>query len=128
MTLMSVFAMSPYLNSTRSSFSYVSCTHNADQSLTLWLIQVMNKLFIICMSLTTDIGKSVICLSHTTWNFEHAHTSRHDFEFSKSTWQVTPVQNAHGGLWQFPVYQGLWTDLKIWQSVHCRPSHWLIWF
>lgn len=33
---------------------------DADQSLTLWLIQVMNKLFIICLSLNTDIGKSGI--------------------------------------------------------------------
>ncbi len=53
---------------------------------------------------------------YTTWNVEHAHTSHHDFELSKSGCQTNPVFECTRRplTIQFTVYQGLRADLIIW--------------
>lgn len=82
-----------------------SVTHSSCQ-------QIVHFMWIFFSSIT-DIGKFVIWCC--TWNFEHAHTSHHYFEISKSGSQTNTVFECTRRplTIQFTVHQGLQADL-IW--------------
>ncbi len=73
---------------------------------------------------------NLVLKHYTTWNFEHAHTSHHYFEISKSSSQINPVfESTRRPLTiQFTVYPGLRADLIIWCTFVSHKHRLIKWF